>query len=489
MSGTSDWRFDVAVVGAGPAGLAAGAVAREAGLSVALLDEQQRPGGQIYRAIEAAADRRDGSFDLLGADYRAGLDLVRRFRAAGAAYLPGLSVFDIDPEGGLGVVGPHGARWLEAKRVVLATGAMERPPALPGWTLPGVMGAGAAQTLLKSAGVAPSGRTVIAGSGPLLYLVARQLLASKVPLAGVLETTPRENYWRAARLLPRALANVGDLKKGLSWRAEIKRSGVPFLTGVSDIRIEGEARAQRIAFSAGGRARTLDCDLVLLHEGVVPNTQLAMAVGARHVFDPVQACWRPVVDAWGRGSVESVLIAGDGGGIRGAEVAADAGMLAGLAAAADLGALSGNEARSQAAGPLARIARKAPLRRFLDVLYRPRQEVLVPARDETVVCRCEEVTAGDLRRVAKLGCPGPNQAKTYTRCGMGPCQARMCGLTSAAILATEAGLALGEGGYLRIRPPVKPITVGELAEMDGIGAPALSSPLLPTGQEEAEARG
>lgn len=484
MSDGSAWQVDVAVVGAGPAGLAAATVAAERGLSVAVLDEQPRPGGQVYREIEAASRRGDASLDLLGADYRAGLAIVRRFRASGAGYRPGLSVFDIAAEGGLGVVGADGARWVRARRIVLASGAMERPPAVPGWTLPGVMGAGAAQTLLKSAALAPSGRAVIAGSGPLLFLVARQLLAAGVALAGVLETTPRENYWRAARLLPGALASARDLRKGLAWRAAVKRSGVPFLTGVRDIRIEGRARAEAIRFVAGGRDRRMECDLVLLHEGVVPNTQLSMAVGADHVFDPVQACWRPVLDAWGRTGLETVLVAGDAGGIRGADVAVDAGTLAGIAAASDLGGLDAREAEGLAAAPLARIRRKAPLRRFLDVLYRPREEVLVPARDETVICRCEEVTAGELRRVAAMGCPGPNQAKTYTRCGMGPCQARMCGLTASAVLARASGLDLGAGGYLRIRPPIKPITVGELADMDGIGAPDESSPLLPTGQDQ-----
>ncbi|MCG8355809.1 MAG: FAD-dependent oxidoreductase [Kiloniellales bacterium] len=488
MGGASTWDLDVAVIGAGPAGLAAGMMASELGLEVAVLDEQPRPGGQIYREIETTAARKGESLALLGADYGAGLELVTRFRAAGVDYRPGTSVFDIAPEGGLGVVAPDGARWVKAKRIIIATGAMERPPAVPGWTLPGVMGAGAAQTLLKSTAMAPSGRTVVAGSGPLLYLVARQLLAAGASIAAVLETTPRANYLRAAPWLPGALVSLGDLRKGLAWRREIKQSGLPFLTGVRDIRIDGDGRVESIAFQAGRRAHRLECDLLLLHEGVVPNVQLSMAVGAEHAFDMRQACWRPRLDAYGRSSVETVLVAGDGGGIRGADVAAQAGVLSALAAAADLGTIDAGEAEARAALPLIEIRRKAPLRRFLDVLYRPREEVLVPAADETIVCRCEEVTAGELRRVAAMGCRGPNQAKTYTRCGMGPCQARMCGLTSAAVLANANGLALGQAGYLRIRPPIKPITVGELADMEGIGAPPAAGPLLPTGGDrEADA--
>lgn len=476
---------DVAIIGAGPAGLAAALTARDAGLAVTVLDEGAAPGGQIYRDAESAGGRGETWLNLLGEDYAKGIDLVRRFRACGADYRPEHAVFDISPDGGLGVIGPAGASWMQARRVVIATGAMERPVAVPGWTLPGVMGAGAAQTLLKSAAMAPDAPTVIAGSGPLIYLVARQLLLAGANLTAVLETTPRGNYRRAAPLLARAMLSGRELRKGLSWRREIKKGVRVFRTGVRSIRIEGTGKAEAVTFAAGGGARRLDCELVLLHEGVVPNVQLSMAAGIKHEFSELQACWRPVADADGRTSVPAILVCGDGAGIAGADLAVEAGRLTGLAAARDLEAISRDSAEQKGKAPRALIARKATLRRFLDTLYRPREEVLAPPDDETMVCRCEEVTAGELRKIAAMGCPGPNQAKAFSRCGMGPCQGRMCALTSVAILARASGRGIAETGHVRIRPPIKPVTVGELAALEGLGPPPDAGPLLPTAPDEA----
>ena len=196
MSDTTS--IDLAIIGAGPAGLSAAVTASELGLSTVVFDEGTAPGGQIYRAIEEAGGRTSDWLSLLGTDYAKGGDLVARFRACGADYRPGHAVFDIAPDGGLGVLGPQGAQWLTARRILVATGAMERPVPVPGWTLPGVMGAGAAQTLLKASGMIPSGRTAIVGSGPLVLLVARQLLAAGADIAAILDTTPRSNYAGAA---------------------------------------------------------------------------------------------------------------------------------------------------------------------------------------------------------------------------------------------------------------------------------------------------
>ena len=480
--------LDLAVIGGGPAGLAAAILAADLGLKTALYDEQAAPGGQVWRAVEAAAGRPDGFRDLLGADFARGADLVRRFRASGADYRPGHAVFDLDPDGGFGVLSPAGATWVRARRVLVAAGAMERPVPVPGWTLPGVLTAGAAQTLLKSAAMVPRGRCVIAGSGPLTLLVARQLLAAGGNIVAVLDTTPAENTRRAAPLLPAAWRAWREIVKGLRWRSEARR-GAPHHAGVREIEILGPDAVTGIAFTSGGRRARIACDLVLLHEGVVPNAQLTLALGAEHRFDSVQACWRPVVDAFGRTSVATVVAAGDGAGIGGADLAVEAGEMAALAVALDLEVLDSATVAARARGPRSQIARLAGLRRFLDTLYRPRAEVLAPPGDDTVICRCEEVTAGTLRQVVGLGCQGPNQAKAFTRCGMGPCQARMCGLPMAAVVAEALGRSLAEVEPLRVRPPIKPITVGELAGLEGVGPPPATGPMLPTRPADPGAEG
>jgi NADPH-dependent 2,4-dienoyl-CoA reductase/sulfur reductase-like enzyme len=449
---------DLAVIGAGPAGLAAAAAAARSGLATLLLDEQPAPGGQIYRAITTtpAADRQ-----VLGPDYWQGESLVAAFRASGAAYLPQATVWNLSPELELAAGTPDGTRLIQARRVILATGAIERPFPIPGWTLPGVMMVGAAQILLKTAGLVADGRVVLAGSGPLLWLLAAQHLAAGGRIAALLDTTAAGNRRAALPHLPGFLLSP-YLAKG--WRLLRRvRGAVPVTTGVSALRAEGDERLRAVVWRQGdGAERRLDADLLLLHQGVVPNLNFAAALGCRQAWDEAQLCFRPEVDGWGASSVEGVAIAGDGAGIAGAEAAAARGTLAGLDAAHRLGRLDAAARDRQAAPALDALRRAGRGRAFLDALYRPARAFRVPA-DDTIVCRCEEVTAGQVREAVAQGCRGPNQAKAFLRCGMGPCQGRFCGLTVSELIAEATGRGVAEVGYYRLRPPVKPVTLAELA--------------------------
>jgi hypothetical protein len=201
-----------------------------------------------------------------------------------------------------------------------------------------------------------------------------------------------------------------------------------------------------------------------MHHGVVPNTQAARSLEIPHDWNAEQACFSPRVDAHGRTPVAGVHIAGDGAGIGGAKVAAVSGRLAALDIACDLGTLNPEERDAKAKPLLREIARERAVRPFLDAAYPPYGPALTPP-DGTVICRCEEVTAGEIRRAAGMGCIGPNQAKAFGRAGMGPCQGRYCGLTVTALLAKENDQTQDDTGYYRIRPPLKPVTLGELAAM------------------------
>ena len=247
--------------------------------------------------------------------------------------------------------------------------------------------------------------------------------------------------------------------------ADIRRAGVPRHIGATGLRIKGDSHATALCFAAGGKTHRIACDTVLLHHGVVPNTQAARSLGIAHHWDVRQACFAPQVDDWGVTSHQSIRIAGDGAGIGGAAVAEISGRLAALHIACDLGRITPAQRDAQAAPLHRRRASELAARPFLDTAYPPSPDALSPA-DATIVCRCEEVTAGDIRRFARLGCKGPNQAKAFGRAGMGPCQGRYCGLAVSALLATENDASLDDTGYYRIRPPLKPITLGELAAME-----------------------
>lgn len=454
---------DLAVIGAGPAGLAAATVAADHGLSVILLDEQPAPGGQIYRNIEnydkAALE------ENLGEDYTKGRAIAEAVRASNADYRPGATVWRVDADGSIAWTDGTTARILKAGRIIAATGALERPVPIPGWTLPGVMGAGAAQIMLKSAAMVPDGPTVIAGNGPLLYLVANQLYSAGTEIAAILETTRFRDYVSAAPYAFAAMRANEYLSKGAKLMQNLKNKGLKVQSAVRNLAAHGNGRFEKITYTAHSSEHEVEANALLLHQGVVPNVQITRQVGADHEWYEPQRYWRPKTDQWGTTSIETLAVAGDGAGIFGAEAAALAGKLAALETVHRAGKIDELQ-RDVEAGPLMREHNRiAGVRPLLDRLYHPAPEVLTPT-DETLVCRCEEVTAGDIRKCVEEGATGPNQLKAYTRCGMGPCQGRMCGLTVAEVIADARGKTAEEIGYYRLRPPIKPVTLGELAAME-----------------------
>ncbi|HEY8287901.1 MAG TPA: FAD-dependent oxidoreductase, partial [Acetobacteraceae bacterium] len=285
---------DLVVVGAGPAGLSAAIEATARGLSVVLLDENRGPGGRIWQALESrgAADATDA----------AGLRIIRQFRASGATAHWQATVWAIEPDGTVFWSRQGAAHAVRGRYVLLATGATERSAPIPGWTLPGVMTVGAAQIALKSGGLVPDANTWIAGQGPLLLLYAVQALRAGGRVAGILDLSDPAGRWGAAWRLPAATRSAGALLKGLGWRREIARAGIPWLRA-SDVRAEGEDRLQRIGFRTAGVARTEPADLLLLHDGVIPSMQMPRAAGCAQEWNAAQRCWQPAVDAWGTTSI------------------------------------------------------------------------------------------------------------------------------------------------------------------------------------------
>ena len=449
-------RYDVVIVGAGPAGLSAARVCASAGLSTVLFDEQRSPGGQIYRSIAASPHRRDA---VLGADYWHGLTLIEGFQGSGAQYVPNAAVWSLTRECELGVAIDGGVRLVQARRVILCTGALERPFPVAGWTLPGVMTVGAAQILLKSSALIPEGRVALAGCGPLLWLLAWQYLNAGRRIELILDTTARDNRRRSAAHLPGFLLSP-YVAKGLRLVREV-RAQVRVISEITQLRAIGSTKVESVAYQRhGGAEERIALDTLLLHQGVVPNVNLAMSVGIEHHWDDNQLCFTPKLGRNGETSIEGIAIAGDGGGIAGAEIAEQRGVLSGIEA---VRALKGNAPRGEAEARRL-IAHYSRGRAFLDVRFQAPRPLRIPAGD-TIVCRCEEVTAERIMETVRLGCPGPNQMKAFLRCGMGPCQGRLCGLTVTELIAAGRGVSPQAVGYYRIRPPVKPITVGELASL------------------------
>jgi len=450
--------FDIVIIGAGPAGMTAAVEADRHGASVCLLDEQSDAGGQIYRNVAQAPAART---KIMGEDYREGAALVENLDASGAVHRRNVTVWKVGKDGAIAFSKDGQAEQIYARHIIIANGATERAVPVPGWTTPGVMTVGAAQILMKTSGIMPVGAVLI-GSGPLLYLVARQLVAAGAPPKALVETQTRADLIRAMRHFWQALRGWKQLVKGVGLIAAIWWARVPRHTGATDIAIEGEGFVERIRFRAKGRDHVIQSDTVLLHQGVVPNTQVARSIGLDQIYDTAQFCFKPVTDAHGQSSNPLFSVAGDGAGIGGAKVAAISGRLSALNALRQINKITETD-REKRAGPLLeRREAEMAIRPFLDAAYPPPQQVLSPA-DDTIICRCEEVRAGDIRRYAALGCTGPNQTKSFGRSGMGACQGRYCGLVVTEILAEETGQSQDAVGSYRIRAPLKPISLGELA--------------------------
>lgn len=457
-------RYDIAIVGAGPAGMTAATECARLGLKVVVLDENADAGGQIYRAIarNARAER-----PYLGSDYWHGAGLWDAFSDAAATYVPSAAVWSLEQQGEgeeaiaeLRVSVAGRSRVVDAKRVIIATGATERPMPVRGWTLPGVMSVGAAQIALKASALLPEGPVILAGSGPLLYLYAAQVLTAGGTIDAILDTTLRRNWLRAAPHLLSFLTSPYAWK-GLGLLFKVTRA-IRVFRSVTTLEITGKERADGVTFMAGGKTHSLPAKSVFLHQGVIPYGNLANAAGCEMGWSDRQKCFAPAVDAEGRSTRSAIFIAGDGNGIGGAIVAELDGRITAIAAGQDvLGTRSSNESKGYV-----RLRDKALRgRAFIDLLYQPALSFRAPTESDVIACRCEEVSVGAIREAAALGAAGPNQLKTMLRCGMGPCQGRMCAATITELLADAQQRDPADVGTYRLRPPIKPVPLHEIAAL------------------------
>ena len=453
---------DVIVIGAGPAGLSASSCLAEMGLDVLCLDEQARIGGQIYRNIQKAPEDR---LTLLGDDYARGREIADRFCSSGAALESSTLVWQVEPDGWICCSKQNSSRRIRANYIIVATGAMERPMPFPGWTLPGVMGAGGANNLTKEAGLTPDCRVVLAGSGPLLLLEASVLIKKGVDIRAIPETTPAIPSARSISKVPNALKRTDFLWKGMAMMAEIRRAKIPHYKGVTRIRARGLDRVSSVEAHCSAGDISFDVDMLLVHFGVIPGTHIFRQAGCAMAWHPEQRYWYPVCDPWGHTSCERIFAAGDGTLVAGAVAAACRGELAALEAARCSGIIPEYERDRLAAPLLERLRHDAWPRPFVDAVYAPRPEHF-EFEDDTVICRCENIRIKDIRDAVHQGVRDQNEIKIMTRAGMGPCQGRMCGPAMAEIIAAELSISPENSGMLNIRPPLKPIPLAEVAEMD-----------------------
>lgn len=446
-------RFDMVVLGAGPAGVAAATRANALGLKVALVDEGAAAGGQVFRAPSAGliAARMDG-------------DALRQSLASsGVTTFFGHRIWSITPGFTVHAAGPDAPLRLETSTLVVATGAYERHLPVPGWTLPGVVGLAAATILLKSHKILPGRKVVVAGSGPLLLLVASLILAAGGSVAAIVDAAPRRRWIGA---LPAMLSRPDLLLKGAAWLRAVKRAGVPIHSGHAVSRVYGTGEIDGVEVSQldgdwapiAGRSFRLPADALCVGYGLVPGTDVTRLLGAKHSFDADLGGWLPVLDAAMMTSVPGLFVAGDAGGIRGADAAPLAGEIAAAGAAAFMrGTLA--EIRATA-GKWRRSASFGAAMSGVATPGRSAEKLIAP---ETIVCRCEGLTRSTLDAAIAEGSQTLDGLKATTRCGMGPCGGRVCAEAAATILAAATCVERASIGQTSVRPPLRPVPLNAIA--------------------------
>jgi NADPH-dependent 2,4-dienoyl-CoA reductase/sulfur reductase-like enzyme len=411
--------FDIVVVGAGPAGLNAAHAAAREGVTVALLDDNPRAGGQIWR--QGPGQPPQVPLQRLLADLN---------QQSNVTYFSSTRV--IAPLGAHGLLlesAGHGGVGIRYERLILATGARERLLPFAGWTLPGVTGAGALQALIKGGMPVHGERIVIAGSGPLLIAALATARAAGARVVAVVEQAPA---FEVARFGASLISEPAKLRQAVGMTRGF--TGLRYWTSSIVQEAHGEGCVERVTIRRGERNVTLACDRVACGYGLVPNVTLAHALGCA-----INEAGEIVVDGEQRSSVDGVLAAGECTGIGGAELAAVEGELAGLSAS------------GSAASRAVLHAQRARWRRFgrrVEAAFALRDAALVAPADATLLCRCEDVSLGEVRAY-----PDWRDAKLHTRCGMGACQGRICGAAASLYFGWQAAAP---------RPPFSPARIGTL---------------------------
>ncbi|MFT4767758.1 MAG: NADPH-dependent 2,4-dienoyl-CoA reductase/sulfur reductase-like enzyme [Glaciecola sp.] len=461
--------IDVLVIGAGPAGLAAARAAALSGATVLLVDERAKAGGQYFKqpGYGFAVDE-----TRIDAQFREGLALYRSAMDAGVEFCFGATVWGAFPGPQLAISTASGSELLNAGRVVVSPGAYESPMPFPGWTLPGVMTTGAAQTLLRAYQTAPGQRVLVAGNGPLNLQVARELTTAGVQVVAVLELAKAPSLRKTVDVLQMCLTSPGLVRSGLGHVIRLARSRVPVLYQHRVIQAQGDERVESVTIArvdeAGlpiaGSEQQFAVDAVCLGYGFLAQSEIARALGAGLGLVDEADSSQTQKDIAGRSATApEVFVAGDAGGLGGARVAISQGALAGATAARDLGYQADAAVQRNLQKDQRTLARHRRFQKALWSVYEAPTATLAVADEQTIICRCESVTLGRIQAQAAQGVTAIGAIKRETRAGMGRCQGRYCaGLLRQIVGDADAAIA-EEQAYFAPRPPFKPLSIGSLA--------------------------
>jgi NADPH-dependent 2,4-dienoyl-CoA reductase/sulfur reductase-like enzyme len=461
-------KADLVIVGAGPGGLAAAIEAAKYGIDIIIMDENPMAGGQIYRQFNPGLRAADPN--LLGRDFKRGQKLLKEFEEQDKQieFLNDALVWGLFDKHLLTYQRQQTSASLKYKYLILAGGAYERPVPFPGWTLPGVITAGGAQTLVKTQGVLPGENILLAGTGPLQLVLADQVIKVGGKIKAILEASDLGPWLPLIKGLWGQWEYLAD-----GWRfwRNIKKAGIPLMRRHIILEAHGGEEVEEVVIARLDKEwrpmlstrQTLKVDTICLGFGFVSSTELTRLAKCEHLYDPVLGGWIP----WRRETMETstsgVYSVGDCAGVAGSLVAIEEGRIAGLAVAHEMGCLSDSQAGKQLKPHRSRLAKLSRFRGVLDEISRPRAGLYELADNNTVICRCEEIPLGEIKEAISAGALDINEIKRTTRIGMGRCQGRMCGPVISELLAGQPFLQGSVDSHLNVRSPVKPVALGNLA--------------------------
>ena len=460
---------DVVVIGGGPAGIAAASTAASLGLKVALIDERVTFGGQIFKRVGPGFDL-EGKKSL-GKDYARGSELIDELDHANLSTFPSTTVLTIDDGQVITSHPSEGVRAFGYRYLVIAPGAYDRPVAFPGWTLPGVMTAGAVQTLVKTQRISPGSRIFFAGSGPLALAFSAQLISLGAPVFKVIESARFPSPINILRLASRVGGNLDLARDAAKYRSALLKARVPFHYGRIIIRAEGKGRLESVTHAKAdkdwnpipGTEVTEACDALCVGYGFFPSHELFRLVDCSFEYDENKGGFAVRKDEWGATSVDAVYAVGDGTGVTGSYSAVAQGRLAAIDIAYKSGKLN-EEQRDARSRPYKKELRaRKRFQQALNKMFDVGRGIYRLADPETIICRCESVKRAAIDPIID-STADVSVVKGYSRAGMGLCQGRNCQRQIAAMISDRHGTPLSQIPFQTPRFPVKPVEIGSIAD-------------------------
>lgn len=462
----NDKKVDLLIIGSGFAGIVAASEFADTRIRVVVVDENLHIGGQLLRRIP----------DKMGQYLRYSPDYVKR---VGYSFIEAAKRNRIEILNNTRIIGVYPDRKVLIERdgnkveeldcgaIIMATGARERFLPFKGWTLPGVYSTGMAQVLMKSSAVLPAQRVVVAGSGLFLYSVAYELVKNGAEVPAVLEQSAMMDK---VKLVPALAHQLSKVSEGARYLGRLFFSGAAIRYRQRVIEARGDGSLEKVVVARvddngrimQGKEKIIPAEALAVGYGFVPNVELLQMAGCGLEYDVEKGGWIAVTDDRLETCVSSIYAAGEVTGIGGALKSVNEGQLAALSVREQIGDISTAQAEARRSRLLKERKHHMDFVRRFNGLYRIPSAAYEDIPDETIVCRCEDVTVGDIKSAVKMGLKTPAALKLAVRTGMGNCQGRTCGPILFDLLGGLGGLSPSELRPLTVRPPIKPVSIGAL---------------------------